>query len=319
MEVKPTANVTLATSKGEIEIELFAKELPNLCRAFIENCASGNYNGLHFNKLTSSAVELLTLSHASELKHETHKRIKFDPRGSVGLLRVENTRLSSANGFFIALKPISEFAADYTFIGRVVGDSIYNVLKILEAERKPGSDEPVYPITIAECSVNIPYFEDIKTVRQVAPAVETKKKKPRKMVKLGFDDDEAEDEVGFTMKSAHELLGHGLKKKAVEDKASESKIMPDASSPVSEPKVTLNVEEPKDKETTNTPPQDDDTESAEKYQQPEAPEQSETTPGIQKTVADERDPSIDPYDPAIDLDKDSVTFEQLRAHKFVCR
>ncbi|KAF8002737.1 hypothetical protein HF325_003702 [Metschnikowia pulcherrima] len=96
MDIKPTARVTLVTTKGTIETELYAKELPLLCKEFLKNCVNKNYVGLEFAKVLPGLIETLQLANATECKHEKNARLKFKPRGAIGLLRVEGTKMSSA-------------------------------------------------------------------------------------------------------------------------------------------------------------------------------------------------------------------------------
>ncbi|OBA19969.1 cyclophilin-like protein [Metschnikowia bicuspidata var. bicuspidata NRRL YB-4993] len=208
MDIKPTAQVTLVTTKGNIDIQLFPKELPELCREFIRNCVNKKYVGLEFSKVTSSLIQTLQIDSSPEIKREKNSRIKFNTRGSVGLLRIENTRMSSANGFFISLDPISAYSADYVFIGNVVGDSIYNVVKIKDSELKPGTDMPLYSVRITDCVATQPYFDDLQERTSVLN-LDKKRKKQKIAVSLQFEE-ENDENVGeqseFVVRPAHELL-----------------------------------------------------------------------------------------------------------------
>lgn len=323
MDIKPTAKVVLVTTKGKIEIELYAKELPLLCKPFIANCVNKKYVGLEFEKVTSGLIQSLQIESTTEIKREKNQRIKFNSRGAVGLLRVDGTRFSSASGFFISLEPTSEYGPDYLFIGNVVGDSIYNVVKIKDSELKPQTESPLYPVTITDCYAPEPYFDGLEE-RTIVSENSKKRKKQKTTVTLDYDmegDDEIEDTSSFVVRSAHELLAEKKHPKA----APSTENKPAPKTPAEIPSVqNSSHDENNDKvlqsqvldKTTQSTESELPVETTETSKQEETPDKQTSTSKQNKPV---RDFSIDPYDPELDFSEDEITYETLRKHKFICR
>ena len=325
MDIKPTARVTLVTTKGTIETELYAKELPLLCKEFLKNCINKNYVGLEFAKVLPGLIETLQLANATECKHEKNARLKFKPRGAIGLLRVEGTKMSSASGFFISLDPPSNYDSNYVFIGNVVGDSIYNVVKIKDSELIPGSERPLYPVKITDCQVTESYFGDLKERAPVMDEpINRKKQKPAVMLAYDEDIDEEDDNVQpFVVRPAHELLikkNEGKMNESVNkgrENAASNQVAKSPLNPVSSPLTSAPIER-----ATAVLDQDtnDDIQSA-----PDNNSEAElvtlhdtgehSLPHKSKVV---RDQSIDPYDPNLDFSDDDISYETLRKHKFIC-
>lgn len=110
--------------------------------------------------------------------------------------------------FFITLGNTErELNGQCTLFGRVEGESIFNVLKIAEAERVEGTERPVYPVKVISCEVGeLGPFAGKVVKRQVtaAPSKEEegkpaakKKKKGGKGGKtlLSFGGDEGDEEL----------------------------------------------------------------------------------------------------------------------------
>lgn len=55
-EPPPSGKVLLSTSKGDLEIELWAKECPKACRNFIALALEGYYDGLVWHRIVSCAA-----------------------------------------------------------------------------------------------------------------------------------------------------------------------------------------------------------------------------------------------------------------------
>ncbi|GEQ69113.1 hypothetical protein JCM33374_g2784 [Metschnikowia sp. JCM 33374] len=327
MDIKPTARVTLVTTKGNIDIELFPKELPQSCREFLSNCINKKYVGLEFAKITPSLIQSSQLENSPDIKQEKNPRIKFNSRGAVGLLRVEGTRFSSASGFFISLEHVTTYTSDYVFIGNVVGESIYNVVKIKDSELKPGTESPLYTVNITDCIVSESYFNDLE--KRTITTENKKRKKPRTTVKLDYedeDDTETTDAATFVVRSAHELLSdrNSIKPKDLKPpvEIDPKSIKPDDEK-TDENKIESKDEAQKESQlllsTTDTH-ENDKSEIDEKSEAslPVKPplEGKIVAPQRQKTT---RDSSIDPYDPELDFSEDEITYETLRKHKFICR
>lgn len=209
LEPATTAKVVLITTKGPIEIELWAKEVPNISRQFIQNCLDKKYIGTTFNKVIKDYLvqtSKIKESETSQLKDEFHSRLKFNKRGLVGAVHNDRRNSNNVNSLFITLKPAPEFNNNYVLFGKIMGDSIYNVVKINESELE-SEETPMYPAEIIDIKILIQYFDDlVESNEHIAepPKKKSKKaKKPRVQLDYALED---EEDTEFKMKSAHDLL-----------------------------------------------------------------------------------------------------------------
>jgi peptidyl-prolyl cis-trans isomerase SDCCAG10 len=87
--------------------------------------------------------------------------------------------------FFITLGETPELAGKNTLFGRIVGDTIFNVLKISEAElTHEGSDKPLYPTKITGSEILVNPFEDmVRRERATAKPTLADGKPPKKKTK----------------------------------------------------------------------------------------------------------------------------------------
>lgn len=60
-ELISSVQVTLHTTAGDVEIELWSKEAPLACRNFVQLCMEGYYNGTHFHRLVKGSFLNLTI------------------------------------------------------------------------------------------------------------------------------------------------------------------------------------------------------------------------------------------------------------------
>ncbi|KAI4192475.1 MAG: hypothetical protein LQ346_004297 [Caloplaca aetnensis] len=212
LEPPPTAKVVLETTSGDISLELFAKQTPLASRNFLQLCLDGYYNNTIFHRLvpefviqggdpTGTGEGGQAIYDGGLFDDEFHSRLKFNRRGLLGMA---NTGRKNDNGsqFFLTLGPTTELEGRNTMFGRVVGDTIYNLMKMGEAELvAEGNERPLYPtrITGAEILVN-PFDDMVKrgVVQTKQPDKsndrETKKKIKKKGGKalLSFEEDETE-------------------------------------------------------------------------------------------------------------------------------
>ncbi|KAF2181711.1 cyclophilin-like protein [Zopfia rhizophila CBS 207.26] len=210
LEPQPTAKVLLQTTSGDLELELFAKQTPLTSRNFLQLCLDGYYNNTIFHRLVSGFIiqggDPTGTGQGGESSYdgepfadEFHSRLKFNRRGLLGMA---NTGKKDDNGsqFFFTLGNTPELTGKNTLFGRVAGDTIYNLMKMAEAEIAEGSDErPMYPTQITGAEILVNPFEDmVKRVRTAERNGEKKvvKKAKRKAGKtlLSFGGDE-DDEV----------------------------------------------------------------------------------------------------------------------------
>ena len=210
LEPQPTAKVLLTTTSGDILLELFAKQTPLASRSFLQHCLNGYYNNTIFHRLVSGFIlqggDPTSTGHGGEsafpkgepFEDEFHSRLKFNRRGLLGMA---NDGLGkNGSQFFLTLGETRELQDKHTMFGRIMGDTIYNLMKMGEAELDGNSERPIYPtkITVTEILVN-PFEDMVKSEpKKRAEVVETgmaKKKGKKKGGKtlLSFTGDEAEE------------------------------------------------------------------------------------------------------------------------------
>jgi peptidyl-prolyl cis-trans isomerase SDCCAG10 len=215
LEPQPTAKVILNTTAGEIELELFAKQTPITSRNFLQLCLDGYYDSTVFHRLvpgfiiqggdptgTGSGGES-SYEHGKPFQDEFHTRLRFNRRGLLGM--ANSGKNDNASQFFLTLGDSPELQEKNTMFGRVVGDTLYNLMKMGEGELAgPDSDRPLYPYKIKNTEVLVNPFEDmvkrdLKKRALTTPAEKDKKKPKRKAGKaiLSFGGDE-EEEDGMT-------------------------------------------------------------------------------------------------------------------------
>ncbi|KAL4892066.1 cyclophilin-like domain-containing protein [Aspergillus ambiguus] len=235
-EPNPTASATLNTTFGPLHISLFATQAPLTCRNFLQHCMDDYYAGTIFHRIvpdfiiqggdpTGTGEGGVSIYEDPEfeydptardpnekvvLRDELHSRLRFNRRGLVGMAKSEDGSYGSQ--FFITLANAErELNGQCTLFGRIEGDSIYNMVKIAEAERVDGSDRPVYPVKILSCEVGElgPLASKIKkrdlaakkaqqhaaAATQPPPKKKKKAKAAKTLLSFGGDDDDAEGAI----------------------------------------------------------------------------------------------------------------------------
>lgn len=311
MELTPTARVTLQTTKGNIPVDLYAKEVPLACRAFISNCLHSRYVGATFSDISPKTVQLGPVE-TGQFAREFHSRLRFSARGCVGVLQSGNG--ASAGGFFITTEPAPEYNNQYVMIGRVVGDAIYNVVKIHDGE-KNADGTPAFPVAVTGVEVETKYFDDIEENVEAKPEPRRKKQKAATLLY----DDEDDVDTTFVMKSAHQVWGKKEEKERVKEREQNGEKEENGEK---EGEKKREEEEKKQKEEEEEPEpllhQEDPVEDTPKENEP-SHHSSDESSSEHEVVPTRRNPAIDPYDPLVDIVRDEVSFEQLQAHRFVCR
>lgn len=214
LEPQPTAKVILHTTAGDIALELFAKQTPVTSRNFLQLCLDGYYDNTIFHRLvpgfiiqggdptgTGSGGE--SSYDGEPFADEFHSRLKFNRRGLLGMA---NTGQKDDNGsqFFLTLGATPDLTNKNTMFGRVEGDTIYNLMKMGEADltEEEGSERPLYPTKITSTEIVVNFFDDMVKRMQIAQPVAQEKKGPKKPKRkaakqlLSFGGDEGDD-AGF--------------------------------------------------------------------------------------------------------------------------
>ena len=219
LEPQPTAQVLLSTTSGDILLELFAKQTPITSRNFLQLCLDGYYNNTIFHRLvpgfivqggdpTGTGEGGEAIYPGGLFEDEFHSRLKFNRRGLLGMA---NSGRKNDNGsqFFLTLGATPELEGRNTMFGRVVGDTIYNLMKMGEAELAggEGNERPVYPTKVTGATILVNPFEDMmkseakakQAAKSAGKAEEkaTKKKGKKAAAKtlLSFGEEEGADDA----------------------------------------------------------------------------------------------------------------------------
>jgi peptidyl-prolyl cis-trans isomerase SDCCAG10 len=250
LEPNPTAKVLLHTTRGDLEIELFAKQTPITSRNFLQLCLDGYYDNTVFHRLVKGFIiqggDPTGTGQGGESSYdgepfqdEMHSRLKYTRRGLLGMA---NTGKKNDNGsqFFFTLAATPELQDKNTMFGRIAGDTIYNLMKMAEAEIAEGSeDRPMYPTKITGSEIILNPFEDMVKRERVAQRTEPEAKKVKKPKRkagknvLSFGGEDGEDAAPVLKKAKFntKLVSAGEEQAAATNqipsqKAPESKDIP---------------------------------------------------------------------------------------------
>ncbi|KAM0793403.1 hypothetical protein ACM66B_000855 [Microbotryomycetes sp. NB124-2] len=256
--------VVLKTTLGDILIELWARETPKAVRNFIQLGLEGYYDGCIFHRVvpgfiaqtgddTNSGQGGESIYDEGEFADEFSQRLKFNRRGLVGMAN-QGRRDSNLSQFFFTLDRADELNNRNTLFGRVVGDTLFNVLKLNEIELEPGTERPVYPPKIKSFEVRDNPFDDIapritaqerKEQERAKKEMKIERAKEREQAKrkgtknkallsFGADAEEtASESLSKTkFKSAHDALDdQRLSKRVIDDRGTSATLPPELAGP----------------------------------------------------------------------------------------
>lgn len=206
----------LKTSVGDIDVELWTKETPKTCRNFIQLCMEGYYDNTIFHRVVKGFIvqggdpngdgtggESI---YNEPFGDEFHQRLKFTRRGLLAMANAGDN--DNGSQFFFTLGPTSELQNKHTIFGKVVGDTIYNMLKLEEGLIE--NERPVYPHKIVNTVVlHNPFADIVPRIKEVI--TKASKKKDRmpgvKNYKLLSFGDEAEEDEEETIKVNEKFAG----------------------------------------------------------------------------------------------------------------
>nr|VZI28264.1 unnamed protein product [Spirometra erinaceieuropaei] len=221
---EPATNgkVILKTTVGEIEVELWSKEAPLACRNFVQLCMEGYYNDTAFHRLVKGFIvqggdptgtgEGGESIYGKPFRTESHSRLSFNRRGLVGMACPE----PNCNGsqFFFTLGEATELNTKHTLFGRVVGNTLFNMLRLAEVEVIKG-DRPARLHRILKTEVILNPYDDIVPRRLPSQAKKNDEEEPVPTAKatknfslLSFGD-EAEEEAEVVSEVAEKFRGKG--------------------------------------------------------------------------------------------------------------
>uniref|UniRef100_A0A158PB99 Triosephosphate isomerase n=1 Tax=Angiostrongylus cantonensis TaxID=6313 RepID=A0A158PB99_ANGCA len=138
-----SGKVVLHTTAGDIEIELWTKECPLACKNFIQLCMEKYYNGTMFHRLVKDYIiqggDPTGTGHGGEsiygkpFKDEFHQRLRFNRRGLVGMANAGKDD-NGSQFFFTVGNNVRELDRRHTLFGKIVGNTIFNMLKMTECD-----------------------------------------------------------------------------------------------------------------------------------------------------------------------------------------
>jgi len=221
VEPPPTAKVILHTTAGDLTLELFGRQTPLTTRNFLQHCLDGYYDGTIFHRLVSGFVlqggdptgtgtggesiyadvngeKVAAPGQGGVFKDEFHSRLRYDRRGLLGM--ASEGKDGNGSQFFFTLGAAPELQNKNTMFGRVVGDTVFNLVKMGEADVAEGSERPLYPEKILGAEILINPFEDMvkRDIKTKRAAVEERKNEAKPKRKAGKAMLSFADEEDFT-------------------------------------------------------------------------------------------------------------------------
>ncbi|VUZ46429.1 unnamed protein product [Hymenolepis diminuta] len=230
---EPATNgkVILTTTVGDIEVELWSKETPLACRNFVQLCMEGYYDDTAFHRLVKGFIvqggdptgtgEGGVSIYGAPFKTESHTRLSFNRRGLLGMASPE----PNCNGsqFFFTLGEALELNGKHTLFGRVVGNTLFNMLRLADVEVVNG-DRPTRLHRILKTTVVLNPYDDIiprqikskkKNKKDTEETLQPTSKATKNYSLLSFGEEAEEEEEIITKveeklrsrgKSAHDLV-----------------------------------------------------------------------------------------------------------------
>eukprot|EP00195_Chlamydomonas_chlamydogama_P005875 CAMPEP_0202905216 /NCGR_PEP_ID=MMETSP1392-20130828/33118_1 /ASSEMBLY_ACC=CAM_ASM_000868 /TAXON_ID=225041 /ORGANISM="Chlamydomonas chlamydogama, Strain SAG 11-48b" /LENGTH=271 /DNA_ID=CAMNT_0049593201 /DNA_START=61 /DNA_END=873 /DNA_ORIENTATION=+ len=257
LEPPTKGKVVLKTNFGDIDIELWPKEAPKACRNFVQLCMEGYYDSTIFHRImkdylvqggdptgTGQGGESI---YGGLFRDEFHTRLRFAHRGIVACAN-QNEPHTNGSQFFITLGAADWLDKKNTIFGKVVGDTIYNLLRLGDVEVDSETDRPLDPPVIKEAEVVWNPFDDLvprrdarrereeAAAKKEAEAAAAKHKSGKSSQKnlglLSFGEEAEEEEsqlaavaAAARIKSAHDILEDSRLAKAEETPAEEAIVM----------------------------------------------------------------------------------------------
>lgn len=158
--------VTLKTSLGDIQIELFSKEAPDTVANFLQYVADGHYNGTIFHRVIDGFMiqgggftkDMTQKPTRAPVKNEAGNGLKND-RGTLAMARTSDPHSASAQFFinvanndFLNFKSPDARGFGYCVFGRVKSgmDVVDKMKGVRTATRGFHENVPVEPLVILE-------------------------------------------------------------------------------------------------------------------------------------------------------------------------
>jgi peptidyl-prolyl cis-trans isomerase SDCCAG10 len=222
--------IIIATSGGDLEVELWPKEAPIACRNFIQLCMEGYYDNCPIHRIVPNFIVQTgdptgtglggESIYGKDFVDEYHSRIRFTQRGLLGM--ANTGRDTNKSQFFFTLAATPELTGKNTIFGRIVGDTLFNLLKLGELQTDK-DERPIFDARIITTKILSNPFEDIvpRTTREERlikqkeqerlNVEEERKNKPKgtkNLALLSFGDDKESKESipKVKIQSSHDVL-----------------------------------------------------------------------------------------------------------------
>lgn len=253
-EPPTSGKVILETSRGEIEVELFADQCPLACKNFIALALEGYYDNQIWHRFVSDFIIQSgdptgtgvggESFYGQDFTDEFHQRLRFNRRGLLGMAN-GGERNTNGSQFFLTLGNTPELQGKHTMFGRIHNNTIYNLIALAESVGEIGEDDrPSYPPKLKTIRVIENPFEgqiQLRITREEKEAAKKNKKeaearklertsqgsKKKNTALLSFGaDEDAEDgeEIVFKgPKSSHDLLKDDKRLRRSEDSKGKGK------------------------------------------------------------------------------------------------
>lgn len=228
------------TTHGDLEIELWATECPKACRNFCQLILEGYYNDTIFHRVIRDFIiqggDQTNTGDGSESIYgkpypdEIHPRLKFRYRGMMGVASAGKGTNTNGSQFFIVLDRAPTLDGKHTLFGKVVGQTVYNLVRMSEVECDK-KDRPMEAPRILRAELVWDPFGDLEPRKMPEPPksissgpAEVHRRAPVKNKKvLSFDEDEGDSDEDAPMPA--------VKKGGAHDLLADPKLLKDAAYP----------------------------------------------------------------------------------------
>ncbi|TPX50985.1 hypothetical protein SeMB42_g01606 [Synchytrium endobioticum] len=167
-EPPTSGKVVMHTTMGDLEIELWSKEAPKTCRNFIQLCLEGYYDGSILHRIVKNFIvqggdpngtgEGGESIYGLPFADEFHSRLRYTRRGLMGMANTGPN--SNTSQFFFTLDRTEELNRKNSLFGKVVGETLYNLLKVGELD-VDDNEKPLFPPKITSVDVLWNPFDDM--------------------------------------------------------------------------------------------------------------------------------------------------------------
>lgn len=204
-ELSTTAKCTIRTSKGVLEVELWAKECPITVKSFLQSAMSNEWDSVMLSRFEGGT--LYANKNVFNCAREFHPKLRFNRRALVGIF-------PESNKMFFTVEARPEYDDRAVLFGAVVGNSWYTLVCIADGEVEDDGSTFVYPARVERIEVMIPYFNELQRLgKRSSEGKEEirhiKAHKKARKVEIEYEeegDEEEENLCRIKIRAAHDVL-----------------------------------------------------------------------------------------------------------------